>query len=811
MRTMSSFKLTADTRKRLTALAEKTGQSMTAVLESSIAAVDLGTLQNPPQQPAYREREPEAHDMPQLVQQWHNPFRSWDPGSLLNAKSQADNGSMQLAWDLCESMLADTTVAGGIQLRVNGLAGLPVRFTGGNEDVLEAVSTDFFAMETAGEASFRRVAGLLLNIVPCYVRELLDIDGRLVPRLEPWNPRWLRWRWQPGGYEWFIQTADAEIRLADQPGRWFLYCPLGFAGGRPWVNGLWYSLCTWWLAKSYAIADLAAFGQSHATPKWFLSQIEGTIAPGTEKEAEKRKAISYLSRLPERPGMYVPFGFKVTQEETTSTAWQSLTAQIDLADKAMTRDILGSDAGTNANTTYASAHTGDAVRWDLTISDADAETSWWHDGPGTLWHALNFRGRKQLQAFGGVLDLQQDHRGHWALSRADERPVSLMLSEEGNRRHLRFLSGVDNRVRSGDEVPWPTRDATPSEDLAKVAETQGKAATALVQLTTAAAADPNVAAALAKIDIERYIGRYFPMKGEEESGVQLEMEDGTILELKGKTGSGWITINGTHVHATPGKKVDFKGLRATAGGQKSGSGSLLGDAGRAATKPKTIDPATVTADSGYAAYAKGMKARGRKPKGEAEHRAELVKSHLGQDMSNEQIAGLVGVHGANNYKVDIRGDAVQVSIDHPEFTMKRTFTRDEDGKTVCNNDFLEVKGEQGKGLGSKVFGEQVESLRQNGIDRMTTHAARETTTEGKQYNGYYTWPRLGYNGAIPADLQADLPKGLKGSKDLHDLMKTKSGRDWWKQHGTDVDVHFDLSKDSASSKIFDAYRAEKGK
>lgn len=38
---------------------------------------------------------------------------------------------------------------------------------------------------------------------------------------------------------------------------------------------------------------------------------------------------------------------------------------------------------------------------------------------------------------------------------------------------------------------------------------------------------------------------------------------------KGMIGSGWITVNGTHVHAEPGKKIDFKNLKTSGGGHKT--------------------------------------------------------------------------------------------------------------------------------------------------------------------------------------------------------------------------------------------------
>ena len=221
---------------------------------------------------------------------------------MLAAKSLADEGSLERAADLWESVLSDDRVGAAMEQRINGLEGLPVRFTGDGEDVLSAISSDFWQMMSPGARAAMRRWGLGVGICPVYVTEWSEGPyGRMVPTCEVRNPRALQWRQGEtvGKREWWIQTARGLIRLADQPGRWFLYCPFSGAGQRPWVDGLWYSVATWWLAKSFGIADLASFSQSHATPKWFLSPKEGAQIPREEKaEAinEIRTAFQSLKR-----------------------------------------------------------------------------------------------------------------------------------------------------------------------------------------------------------------------------------------------------------------------------------------------------------------------------------------------------------------------------------------------------------------------------------------------------------------------------------------------------------------------------------
>lgn len=520
-------------------LRNRTPSKKTIQLAETVGDVNLTTLkQPPPPKPSWTQERGE-YDLPQVAQQVVNPYRSWDIGAVNNAKIQADGGDLQLASDLGEAMLADSVIAGCLKLRVNALQGISTRFVSGDDKVLEALSTDYWYMETPGEAAFRRTWGLLLNICPVYVRELIEVDGRILPRLEPWNPRWLSWQQTINGpIDWYIQTSQGRLRLADYPGRWFLFSPEGFAGGRPWVHGLWYSMATQWLMKSFALADMAAFGESHATAKWFLKQIENTMAPGPDAEKAKRDAIRFLSQIPKRSGMYIPYGFDIQQIETSSSTWQVYPDQIKSADTANTKAILGSDAGTTANATYASSYTGEGVRTDLAIADDGADSEWMHSGPLTLWHALNFKGTKRLQmADSRVLNMSQDSRGTWCLSefrpntyldqtgwKPDARRAYKPYEVTAIQRRRDYILLLSDRVRSGDEVPWPTRDITPPEDLVKIAETQGKAAAALVQLTTAGAANKKVQEAIDKVNFTAFLAASFPMEETPESGMQLEDE-----------------------------------------------------------------------------------------------------------------------------------------------------------------------------------------------------------------------------------------------------------------------------------------------
>jgi hypothetical protein len=127
------------------------------------------------------------------------------------------------------------------------------------------------------------------------------------------------------------------------------------------------------------------------------------------------------------------------------------------------------------------------------------------------------------------------------------------------------------------------------------------------------------------------------------------------------------------------------------------------------------------------------------------------------------------------------------------------------GKLICENgSFGLPKEEQGKGTGSTFFAKQVEGLSSIGIQEIRTDATKSPTE-----NGYYTWPRLGYDAPVPSKSASKLPEELKSASNLSDLMRTPEGRSWWKANGTGVALKFDLKEGSYSRKVLDAYMAER--
>jgi hypothetical protein len=82
---------------------------------------------------------------------------------------------------------------------------------------------------------------------------------------------------------------------------------------------------------------------------------------------------------------------------------------------------------------------------------------------------------------------------------------------------------------------------------------------------------------------------------------------------------------------------------------------------------------------------------------------------------------------------------------------------------------------------------------------------RITAGRGAGENGYYTWPRFGFDGPLPPSIRGTLPPSLRGATRVLDLMVSDAGRGWWRRHGRSIAVAFVVAADSRSRRVLEAY------
>ncbi len=136
----------------------------------------------------------------------------------------------------------------------------------------------------------------------------------------------------------------------------------------------------------------------------------------------------------------------------------------------------------------------------------------------------------------------------------------------------------------------------------------------------------------------------------------------------------------------------------------------------------------------------------------------------------------------------------------------RVIYRMRDGSLVMDNEYF-LLNEKAQGQGIRRFSEQVFTAQRLGIAKIETLAAR-----GAKFNGYYTWPRFGYDGPLGdgqiTQFRADF--GVKVTHVSEIMGHSREAQQWWKKHGDSLTLEFDLTPGSKSMRTLEAYLQERG-
>ena len=106
---------------------------------------------------------------------------------------------------------------------------------------------------------------------------------------------------------------------------------------------------------------------------------------------------------------------------------------------------------------------------------------------------------------------------------------------------------------------------------------------------------------------------------------------------------------------------------------------------------------------------------------------------------------------------------------------------------------------QKKGLATYMFAAHVQAALALGFKSIHAYAAGGIDSEAwDTRNGYYTWPRLGFDTRLTAAEKACLPLAWRTLTFLSEIMEQPGGGEWWLKHGFAVEVTFDTSVHSRS-------------
>ncbi len=128
------------------------------------------------------------------------------------------------------------------------------------------------------------------------------------------------------------------------------------------------------------------------------------------------------------------------------------------------------------------------------------------------------------------------------------------------------------------------------------------------------------------------------------------------------------------------------------------------------------------------------------------------------------------------------------------------------GTCVLVNDGFHIHARtmRSHGLGLRILQRQLAIAGALGICRIETLAGRSL-----HENGYYSWPRYGFDGWLPETTVLRLPPMLRFARGVLDLIQHEQGRLWWRQFGGTIQVEFNLADNSRSWRVLHQYLRER--
>lgn len=196
------------------------------------------------------------------------------------------------------------------------------------------------------------------------------------------------------------------------------------------------------------------------------------------------------------------------------------------------------------------------------------------------------------------------------------------------------------------------------------------------------------------------------------------------------------------------------------------------------------------------------------PVGEQYQVESAARRLFGNTLRAWEYSGIAGAPDDATVELSAYHDELSIEVSDPPAGRYRGFLyvrRAGKGLVIVKAGFhIHVQSMQRKGLGLRIFHRQLENARNLGVRRIEIVAGRRDDE-----NGYYTWPRFGFNGLLPNYIKRQLPVGLDHASTVLDLMESEGGRLWWKRYGKTIELAFDMADDSRSRRVFGRYVRER--
>jgi hypothetical protein len=193
----------------------------------------------------------------------------------------------------------------------------------------------------------------------------------------------------------------------------------------------------------------------------------------------------------------------------------------------------------------------------------------------------------------------------------------------------------------------------------------------------------------------------------------------------------------------------------------------------------------------------------------------LLNIHLLNPTKVINLCG--GVPAPNLDKLDLYiesscSDSIDVEINTSLYSSSNTIFLND--RFITNNSFIIHKHKLRRaGVGTRRIINQVVTAKKLGFLKIETYARGGIdNSHHHQYNGHYTWARLGFD-MVEDDVfrfRATMIEWMRPEKTIHELLSSEGGKKKWKYEGHGWSGYFDLTTNSPCLKRLEKYLIEKG-
>lgn len=287
----------------------------------------------------------------------------WYLQDLERASYQCDDGNMELAAQLCQSMRRDGTISGLLRALTGGLVRLPKKFYGkyGGEELRarNGSRSVFDDMFPPSEVGLLAQDGIKLGVG---VAEMVPVPGRDFPIMIRLEPQFLKYR--PLENRWYFSSVAGPLPITPGDGRWILHTP----GGRntPWRSGLWPSLGRSFITKEHALLHRSNYSDKLA------NAARAAKAPSGATEGQRQGFLSSLIAWGINTVIELPPGWDVELIESNGRGYEVFQQEIESCDREIAIVIAGQTVLVDGGVGFQNADIFRAIQSDIIKDVADS-------------------------------------------------------------------------------------------------------------------------------------------------------------------------------------------------------------------------------------------------------------------------------------------------------------------------------------------------------------------------------------------------------------------------------------------------------